>query len=155
MTAMSEQERADRVAIRHLMARYNINGDRGRVDELAATFAEDGAIEFSGEKTVGRAAVFTRLSGGDGKTARNPALTVSRHHITTSLVDIDGDRASGRTYFQVLTDIGLDHHGVYVDAIAKIDGEWHFTHREVRIDWQSPHSLYGPLHVRGKAPVAA
>ncbi len=143
---MTDGEVADREAIRLLMARYNAHGDRGRLEALAATFAEEG--EFSGTASRGRAGILARL-GAPG--ARDPRLTVTRHHLTTSLVEIDGDRATGRTYFQVWTEIGLDHHGVYVDAMVKQAGGWLFLVREVRIDWQAVDSLYPALDVRGVA----
>jgi hypothetical protein len=144
----------DREAIRHLMAVYNINGDRGRVGALADAFAEDGVIEFSGVTTRGRAAIIERLSGGGG-TKRDPALEVSRHHITTSLIEVEGDVAQARTYFQVLTNEGLDHHGHYVDRLVRTDGRWQIAHRQVRIDYQKADSLYPPFHVRGRAPASA
>ncbi|MBV9842342.1 MAG: nuclear transport factor 2 family protein [Sphingomonadaceae bacterium] len=145
---MTDQERNDREAIRVLMARYNINGDQGRIKQLAATFADDGVLHFNDESTQGREAIAKRLSSG----TRNPALTVTRHHLGTSLVELDGETATGRTYFHVLTDIGPDHHGVYVDRFLKAGGEWLIAHRQVRIDWQSPQSLNAPLWVRGVAP---
>ena len=148
---MTRDEATEREAIRTVMARYNIHGDRGRVDALAETFTEDGTIAFSGQATTGRAAIAERLRR---RGPRNPALTVSRHHLTTSLIEIDGDQATGRTYFQVLTDIGLDHSGVYVDTLVKQKGAWFLARREVRIDWQSPQTLYPPLHVRGVPPEA-
>ncbi len=140
----------DREAIRQLMAIYNINGDRGRIDALAAVFADDGVIEFSGEASKGRAAIVARLSGGG---TRNPALELSRHHLTTSLIELDGDGATARSYFQVLTNQGLDHHGHYADRLVRTPDGWRIAHRSVRIDYQSPDSLYAPLHVRGRAPV--
>lgn len=139
---------ADREEIRHLMARYNIAGDRGCVDELVQVFAEDGVILFNGEATQGRAAIAARLQGGPPR----PELTVSRHHLTTCPIEVEGEHARARTYFSVFTSIGPDHHGVYVDRFEKHAGGWLIARREVRIDWQSPHSLLPPLHVRGKAP---
>jgi hypothetical protein len=139
----------DREAIRHLMAAYNINGDRARVAELADVFTEDGVIAFSGEETCGRAAIVARLSGGG---TRNPALQVSRHHLTTSLIELDGDRATARSYFQVLTNRGLDHHGHYADRLVRTADGWRIARREVRIDYQASDTLYAPLHVRGRAP---
>lgn len=147
---MTNEERNDREAIRVLMARYNINGDRGDIEGLAATFAQDGVLHFNNDSTTGRVAIAARLSGGS---KRNPALTVSRHHLGTSLVEIEGETATGRTYFHVQTDIGPDHHGVYVDRFRKVDGEWLIAHRQVRIDWQSPQSLNAPQWVRGQPPV--
>lgn len=149
---MTQDEATDREAIRVLMARYNINGDQGRIEALAATFADDGVLTFSGQVAEGKAEIVQRLSPGG---TRNPALTVSRHHLTTALIEIDGETARGRSYFQVMTDIGPDHHGVYVDRFVKRGGKWRIARREVRIDWQSPHSLYDPFHVRGRAPEPA
>lgn len=139
----------DREAIRHLMAVYNINGDRGRIEALAQAFSEDGAIEFSGEETQGRDAIVARLSRGG---TRNAALLLSRHHLTTSLIELDGDNATARSYFQVLTNQGLDHHGHYADRLVRTADGWRIAHRSVRIDYQAPDSLYAPLHVRGRAP---
>lgn len=139
----------DREAIRHLMAVYNINGDRGRVAALGEAFAEDGVIEFSGETTQGRAAIVARLSQG---ATRNPALELSRHHLTSSLIELEGDTATARSYFQVLTNQGLDHHGHYADRLVRTAEGWRIAHRSVRIDYQSPDTLYAPLHVRGRVP---
>jgi hypothetical protein len=148
---MTDQEASDRIAIAALLARYNTEGDRGRIGTLALTFAPDGCLRFSGEDCRGRAAIIARLSTPGGK---NPALTVTRHHLGTSSITLHGDHAEGRTYFQVLTNIGLDHHGVYVDALIRAEFGWVFALREVRIDWQSPDSLYPPLYVRGVPPAA-
>ncbi|MDO7842068.1 nuclear transport factor 2 family protein [Sphingomonas immobilis] len=142
-------ETVDREAIRHLMAVYNINGDRGRIDALAGAFTEDGTIEFSGQATSGRAAIAARLSG---KGTRNPALELSRHHLTTSLIELDGDTATARSYFQVVTNQGLDHHGHYADRLVRTAEGWRIAHRSVRIDYQSPDTLFAPLHVRGRTP---
>lgn len=139
---------ADREAIRILMARYNIEGDRGNIEGLASVFADDGTLEFGGEASTGPAAIVDRLGRGSG--SRNPALTVVRHHLTTSLVQVDGDEATGRTYFVVLTDIGPDHHGVYVDRYRRTSEGWRIAHRQVRIDWRSPQSLFPPMVVRGR-----
>lgn len=142
-------EPADLEAIRALMARYNIQGDRGNIEGLASVFAENGTLEFGGEASTGKAAIVDRLSNGRGP--RNPALTVVRHHLTTSQVEIKGDEAKGRTYFVVMTDIGPDHHGVYVDRFRRTAEGWRIAHRQVRMDWQSPQSLFPPSAVRGPA----
>jgi hypothetical protein len=147
MMSTQDQTAADRDAIRQLMIRYNMAGDRGKVAELAQVFAEDGVIRFNDEATQGRQAIARRLGGG----VASPGLVVTRHHLTTSLIEVDGDAATGRTYFQVLTNIGPDHHGVYVDRFARIDDTWLIVYREVRIDWQVENSVFPPLHVRGIA----
>ena len=150
---MDMQELLDREAIRALMAQYNISGDRGRLDRLAATFADDGVIEFGGERTQGPAAIAARLGTPGG--GKNPALSLVRHNLTTSEVTIDGDTAEGRTYFFVCTNSGPDHQGVYVDRLKRTAEGWRFAHREVRIDWQAETTLFQPLNVRGRAPAPA
>lgn len=142
---MSDLE--DRDNLRALIARYNIEGDRGNLAGLASVFAADGTLEFSGEGSTGPEAIVQRL-GARPATARNPALTVVRHHLTTSQIELDGDEATGRTYFVVMTDIGPDHHGVYVDRFVRTEQGWRIAHRQVRIDWQLPASLFPPLAVR-------
>ena len=151
---MTAGEIADREAIRQLLAAYNVAGDRGRVDLLAATFADDGALAFSGEESHGRAAIAARLGKGAAQreAGERAGPAVVRHHLTTSAVEIDGDKAQARTYFIVHTEIGPDHHGVYVDRLVRTAEGWRFVHREVRIDWQSPQTLFPPLHVRGRTP---
>ena len=52
----------------------------------------------------------------------------------------------------VHTNIGPDHHGVYVDRLARVDGQWKIAEREVRLDWQSPDSVYAPLPVHQRTP---
>ena len=43
----------DTSQIRDLYTRYTYNGDRGRLADLAACFAEDGTLEFPGGKGTG------------------------------------------------------------------------------------------------------
>lgn len=134
MTAQLE----DMQALQALVVRYNINGDRGRVDVLGSCFAEDGVLEFNGKRGVGPAGVASALSGGMAQ----PGKRFIRHNLTTReiLIADDGMTATGRLYFFVMTNHGIDHAGVYVDRYRKDNGQWKIAHREVRIDWQVEHS---------------
>tara|TARA_R110001599_G_scaffold250253_2_gene450102 strand:- start:45 stop:467 length:423 start_codon:yes stop_codon:yes gene_type:complete len=133
-----------RDAIRDLLARYTYNGDRGRVDELAACFARDGLLEYPGASPVGPAAIAATLSSG----TRNIELEFVRHHITNPLIDVDGDSATARSYFAVHSNIGPDHSGTYDDQLVRTADGWRFSHRRVRIDWQSDNSLFRPMVTR-------
>lgn len=143
----------DLMAIERLVRRYNINGDRGRLAELSCCFLEDGVLSAAGGRMTGRAAILAGLSTPRGSSD----LEVVRHHLATHVAEIDKDgrTASGRTYFSVMTNSGLDHHGVYVDRYRKVDDAWFIAEREVRIDWQSSQSLFRPLPVRGRMPLEA
>tara|TARA_R110000782_G_scaffold255048_1_gene343628 strand:- start:26203 stop:26676 length:474 start_codon:yes stop_codon:yes gene_type:complete len=144
-TPMPHAEHAERAAIAQLMARYTINGDRGDVKSLAACFAHDGVLEFPGARAEGPDDIIEALTGNP----RDPALSLVRHHLTSSLVQLEGpSSATGRTYFQVFSNTGLDHAGVYVDRFVRLPGGWYFSHRQVRIDWQSPDSLFRKFETR-------
>ncbi len=144
-TSMPHSEQAERAAITQLMARYTMSGDRGDVKSLAACFAHDGVLEFPGARAEGPDDIVKALTSG----TRDPALSLVRHHLTSSLVELGGSSgATGRTYFQVFSNIGLDHAGVYVDRFVRLPGGWYFHHRQVRIDWQSPDSLFRKFETR-------
>ncbi|MGQ5700522.1 nuclear transport factor 2 family protein [Sandaracinobacteroides sp. A072] len=144
---------AARDAIRNLLARYTYNGDRGRIEALAACFAPDGVLEFPGNRAVGPDAILSALTGGTPGPGPRPGFV--RHHITNPLITLDGDAATARSYFTVFTDIGPDHAGTYTDRLVRTGdaglGEtsgWRFAHRLVRIDWQSQASLFRPMATR-------
>lgn len=135
---------ADRDAIRDLLARYTYNGDRGRVDELAACFADDGVLEYPGASPTGPQAIAASLGSGTG----NPRLTFVRHHITNPLITIDGNAATARSYFAVNSNFGPDHSGTYDDRLTRTAAGWRFAHRRVRVDWQAEGSLFRPMTTR-------
>ena len=137
----------DTAEIRDLYTRYTYNGDRGRLADLAACFADDGTLEFPGGKGTGPAGVAEALAGG---IAGDPARTFTRHHVTNPLIDVseDGQSASGRAYFSVYCNNGLDHVGTYNDQLRLTPKGWRFAYRQVRIDWQSPTSMSPPMMTR-------
>lgn len=132
----------DRELIRQLIMTYAIEGDRGRMEYLVACFAEDGILEMTAWSRQGRAEIAKQLSGGYSET---PIVRpkFARHHITSTLIELQSAReAAGRTYFLVITDMGPDHAGVYVDRFRQIDGSWLIAHRQTRIDWVAEGSTY-------------
>lgn len=143
---MTSDQMTAREAIRDLLTRYTYNGDRGRIAELAACFADDGVLEYPGNKGTGPAAIIAALTSGD----RNPAITFIRHHITNPLIDLAGDgrSATSRSYFQVVSNGGPDHAGTYSDRLVLTGQGWRFAHRLVRIDWQADGSLFRNMVTR-------
>jgi hypothetical protein len=127
-------ELSARECIRDTIARYNHAGDSGRFDEMIATFAPDGVLEIHGEsRHEGRDALrafFSNVRGESGGTRR---MTVLRHCVTNTLIDIESPtEASARSYFQVITDIGLDHWGSYRDRLVPVGDRWLLAHRSVK-----------------------
>lgn len=149
---MTLEEMLAREAIRDCMAKYNVAGDRLRVDDFVSCFATDGVIESEsapGEylfRYAGREAIRewqnrwrTREPGQDTV----HGATFVRHHLSTSKIEITGpDSATARTYWVAWTDIGADHNGYYLDDFRKIGEEWLIARRRVRRDWSSPDSLF-------------
>jgi hypothetical protein len=141
-----------REAIRDTMAKYNISGDRLKVDDYVACFTEDGIMEseFVPEDKAfrysGKAEILAwqqRWLNREPGDAVHKASFI-RHHLSTSKIDITGpDTAKARTYWVAWTDIGPDHAGYYLDDFRKVGDEWLIAHRRVRLDWESPDSLYG------------
>lgn len=135
----------DRDEIRHLLATYTYEGDRGRIDRLAACFAASGVLEFPGTVATGPAAISAALGKGGSPDARR---TFVRHHITNPQIEVDGEEASARSYFAVWSNHGPDHAGTYSDKLVRTDEGWRFGHRLVRIDWQSENSLFARMATR-------
>lgn len=139
---MSLEELLAREEIRNLLAKYSTCGDRGEFPGLASVFAEDGVMESALVKAVGPDEIASKLGDLVARSREevgSRAMTFSRHNLTTSLIEFDSEStATGRTYFLVMSNIGIDHSGVYVDRYAKIGGEWKIKQRRIRIDYCAP-----------------
>jgi uncharacterized protein (TIGR02246 family) len=122
--------------IRQLVARYNHAGDRGRLDELVACFAEDGVMELPDLAPLrGRAAIRDHLEGVVALLAASTTRATLRHHVASLWIELDGDDAArASAYFSVYTEIGLDHWGGYRDTLRRREGRWLFARRKVRVD---------------------
>jgi hypothetical protein len=137
---MASREQLAREAIRKTSMIYTMRGDQGRVEELAAAFAEDGVLEIGRERRfVGRDAIVRGLrESTQGSTAQ-----FLRHHVTSSEIEFPSAiEAVARSYFFVITDIGPDHAGVYLDRLREVEGDWLLTKRVVRLDWAAENSLF-------------
>ena len=121
---MEHWELIARESIRDLAARYNANGDSGRIGPMLDLFAEDALLEISGEQTCrGRDEIrgfFESVLRGDGGRKK---IRVLRHFIATHQIDVlDQGEARGRCYFAVLTEDGLDAVAAFEGSIQAGDG---------------------------------
>jgi hypothetical protein len=149
---MTLEDLLAREAIRDTMAKYNTSGDRLKVEDYVACFTDDGIMEseFVPEdrmfRYAGKAEILawqTRWRNRDPGAEAIHGATFIRHHLSTSKIDITGPgTARARTYWVAWTDIGPDHAGYYLDEFRKVGDEWLIAHRRVRLDWESPDSLY-------------
>lgn len=133
-----------REAIRDLVTRYNSYGDSGLFDRVLELFAPDAIFEIRDVVHHGHdeiRSVFTRVPGRTADGAGRPAFL--RHCTSTHQIDLlDDTTATGRCYFFVLTSVGLDHWGRYLDEYRVVEGEWRFARRRVLPDAVAPQSLF-------------
>jgi ketosteroid isomerase-like protein len=134
-----------REAVRDTIARYNHAGDRGRFDAMVECFLADGVLVIHDtDRYEGRDALRGFFSGVRGTTDSTRTLTTLRHNVTNTLIEVDGDSATARSYFTVITDIGVDHWGSYHDELRPdaTAGRWLFARRSVRTDGYAPDSFF-------------
>jgi uncharacterized protein (TIGR02246 family) len=140
---MEAWELSARERIRDLVAQYAHAADRGRFEEVAALFTDDGVLELpDGRKMLGSAAIRTFLAGtGSGlrAVAERPVL---RHHVASHRILVESpEQATGYAYFLVVTDRGPDHWGRYADRYVGAGDAWRFAARRVRVDGRSADSV--------------
>lgn len=141
-----------REEIRNLVVRYNSNGDSGRIEQVMELFADDAVmtVDTGSGPTVynGANEIVNIFSGGKARAkaagdAANTKPPYVRHFTATHQIDVDSETfARGRLYFAVMTSIGLDHWGRYVDTYKKVDGLWKFASRSAATDDRSPISTF-------------
>jgi hypothetical protein len=133
-----------REAIRDLTIRYNSYGDSGLFDRMIGLFAPDAIVEIDGVAYRGLDELRRMFSGVTEQTSSpgdRPAYL--RHCTATHQIDLVNEiTATGRCYFFVLTAVGLDHWGRYLDEYCVVDGEWRYARRRVLVDARSPHSIF-------------
>jgi ketosteroid isomerase-like protein len=135
-----------REGIRDTVARYNSNGDTGRFGPVMDLFTDDAVMELAGRTYTGRDEILTIFTGAAARDGEGHRPGYVRHMTATHQIDfVDRSHATGRLYFQVLTEIGLDHWGRYLDRYRLVDGTWKFARRQVFVDGQSAGSTF-PVH---------
>jgi hypothetical protein len=153
---MNVEELLAREEIRLVMSTYTMAGDRGRLDELVTAFTTDGVLEFNGQQHKGHEAIVRALTrvepeGRAETRGSSEATPFVRHNLTSSRIELrSAVAAEAWTYFDVVTPIGFDHCGVYVDRFSKASGRWLIEHRRVKIDWRHPQSTMAPMPDRSR-----
>lgn len=126
----------DELEIRNLIARLAHLADDGELDEYLDQFTED-ATWGGGRHAMRRG--HTEI--GDGVRSRR-ALghmgpgTGSIHVVTTTCIEMQGDRATGRSIYHYYRGVDTDTPtlrslGVYVDLFRRTDAGWKLAERVV------------------------
>ena len=141
---MTEAERNAREAIAKTLAACTQAGDARKADAYAACFAEEGVLELS-ERIVGRNAIRQWMAAPS--VIPQPGSGIAgyvSHHLTTCRIELTSDEtATVRTYWLVISAIGVDHSGYYDDHFVAVGDAWLIAHRRPRTLWTSPDSLVG------------
>ena len=133
----------DRAEIEELQARYMFALDWFDADAYAATFTEDGTLNWARGTVKGKEAIRTDVRGmravlatysGDDGSGKPVSL---RHFISNISIDIKGDRAVGRAYWFEIANNGAGHtpkiggFGHYEDELRRVNGRWLFASRKI------------------------
>jgi hypothetical protein len=134
----------DRAMIEDLQARYLFALDFRDPEAYAATFAEDGVLDYGAGKIVGREAIAAMVANMREGAERARAEDTSglrpaagRHNISNIVLEIDGDRALGTAYWFHMGNANpersaqLNSFGHYEDELVKVDGQWLFSLRKI------------------------
>ena len=134
-------------AIKQLKATYCFLCDAGldqksNRDELITHFMDDARVDFG----LGPASVFEGKDGLEvffGQVVPG-AVSFCMHMVHNAIIEIDGDRATGRWYYEApTTDSGSDRAqwmaGTYLEEYARDDGEWKFRSIETQWKYISPY----------------
>ncbi len=141
---MESWELTIRESVRQTLADYTAGTDRNRIEDVAACFAPDGSLAFTGgEPMVGPAAIAAGLRAQVTRFAEHPVpLTHVRHHVSSVRFSaVTRDRVEVSSYFLALTNIGVDHWGRYRDVLVPVSDRWLFASREALADGFSADSL--------------
>jgi hypothetical protein len=132
-----------REQVRQTIASHSHAGDRGRFDDLAACYTDDGSLQFSGEQPlVGREAIMASMRS---IRISEPRPTHVRHNVTgINFTSVTPEEIEVSSYFFVVTDIGADHWGRYRDQLAPAGDHWLFRSRRIATDGFSDRSFFHP-----------
>ena len=133
-----------REAIRYTISRYNSAVDRGTYEELADVFAPDGVMMFGDKiRLEGLESIIATMSAGaKGRNADDPSK-FQRHLLGNPIINVIDDKtARAVTYLVVISELGLDHSGVYVDRFVKAGDRWLISERVGHLEWGHPASRF-------------
>jgi uncharacterized protein (TIGR02246 family) len=109
--------------------------DRADIAAMVEHFSEDAVLDVGGQTTNGRDAIFEFFGGSAAEPSEQER---TKHVVTNTTLDADGDALVATSYFQVLRSWGLATWGRYVDRLAESAGTWRIVHRTVVVDGNVP-----------------
>jgi len=128
----------DRAAIEDLQARYLFALDFHDPDLYVSTFTEDGILDVGSGEIKGRQAikeVIARMP--NPKQVAGKRAGAARHNISNIVIKVEGNTASGRSYWFHYSNDNPERRGVfdgfghYEDELVKVNDRWLFTKRRI------------------------
>lgn len=124
---------AAELAVRNAVAKIAHATDGGDLDSYAALIHPDARwVMPMGDPVVGRAAIVAAARARRESGTTGPG-TGTRHVITTTWVEVNGDTAWSGSYWQFLADTAgtpvIRMSGVYQDTLRRVGGDWLFAER--------------------------
>ena len=148
--SISQQEAADRLAIRELVEAYAHFADRRDAKGQMALFTEDThfVVYMSAKDSTPSQELHSREALAPVFAALNQYSATMHFLGQTTILTLTGDRGTGETYCMPhhLTIDGDNRHLMiaalrYMDTFVKMDGEWLFAERKLYVDWLDQHEL--------------
>jgi hypothetical protein len=146
---MEAWELQARESVRDTISAYNFATDRGDLEGMSRCFTLSGSLTIRGDPPlIGRETIVSglirTLQNPSHRGNQTPTPTYIHHHVSsTHFQFISESEAQTRSYFAVLTSIGLDHWGRYHDRFAPENDSWLLTSRSIHVDGFAKDSLLG------------
>ena len=133
----------DRAEIEDLMSRYLYAFDWQDAEAYAATFTEDGVLEFAGgtergheelKKVMRDMAVREKAKADASFPPRRHRV---RHYVTNLVLEVDADTARSTSYWWEFNNDAragrpyLGTYGHYEDELVRVNGRWLFAKRRI------------------------
>src|SRR6185436_16956601 len=121
----------DRAEIEDLQARYLFALDFHDPDLYVSTFTEDGVLDYGSGDVKGRQAikeVIARMP--NPRPVEGKRAGAARHNISNIVIKVEGNKATGRSYWFHYSNDNPDRRGVfdgfghYEDTLVKVNGQW-------------------------------
>jgi hypothetical protein len=127
----------DKDAIRELLAEYCFLFDAAEFDDWVRLFTKDGVFQV---QNVGRFAGRDQLLQFVRSIPLTDGSPLMKHCVMNTIIDVQGDVATVRTYVVVIrggqrVDIGVA--GRYRDSVRRVHGRWLFAERQAFLDFMN------------------
>ena len=141
---MNIEELLAREGVRYTVSRYNSAIDRAAYEELADVFMLDGSMTFGGHASlVGHDQIISTMRQGAQRRGALEPGNFQRHILGNSIINVvDGQTARSVHYIVIVTELGVDHSGVYVDEFVKSGERWLIRQRKANLEWVRPDSRF-------------